>query len=200
MSNAVLKVVRSHQAVGGADLEIRGPSNGFQGHPDSIKPATCPPWTSEPRTLRTQRATWENRKVWEKWGPLCRGMVSPSFFGGGRKKGPGTLSDHLGSVQKPCWLMINWWLTVRGSVIQYTLQKNNCYQTTSTKGQKRVLSTAHLITTYHMYSVYKWSRINTHLARIFIRDGTGTASTTLELQRDGISWNIYDLIIFNWSI
>jgi len=26
--------------------------------------------------------------------------------------------------------------------------------------------------------------------------GTGTASTTLELQRDGISWNIYDLIIY----
>ena len=78
----------------------------------------------------------------------------------------------------------------------YSVQKNNCYQTTSTKGQKRVLSTAHLITTYHMYSVYKWSRINTHLARIFIRDGTGTASTTLELQRDGISWNMYDLIIY----
>ena len=90
MSNAVLKVVRSHQAVGGADLEIRGPSNGFQGHPDSIKPATCPPWTSEPRTLRTQRATWENPKNMGKVGLLSRGMVGIrdgfTLFLGGIKK------------------------------------------------------------------------------------------------------------------
>lgn len=116
MSNAVLKVVRSHQAVGGADLEIRGPSNGFQGHPDSIKPATCPPWTSEPRTLRMQRATWENRKVWEKWGLLCRGMVGirdgfTLFFWGGKKKRSWNFEWSLGQCSETVliddWLMIN---------------------------------------------------------------------------------------------